>query len=129
MFKTVLCEYNNLGKRRPLCQCIVPQQQNAAGWHDRTADAVAASNDSLASAAKAVWGKECISSRTEPRPGLYMSETVCVLPGLKPSLQSDDCTRLPVVCVKSPPETQRQKRKNRNGVKLQEEYASDQKTH
>lgn len=54
------------------------QLQKALGWHYRTADVVAASNDLLASAAKAVQGMEFNSSRTGPRPGLCMSVCVCV---------------------------------------------------
>lgn len=45
-------------------------QQKALGWHYRTADVVAASSDLLASAAKALQGKEFTNSRTGPRPGL-----------------------------------------------------------
>lgn len=61
----------------------------------------------LASATKAVRGKECTSSGTGPRPGLYMTACVCVcvLLGLKPS---DDCSRVLSICLETEAERLKQ---------------------
>lgn len=54
---------------------------------------------------------------------------MCVLVSLKPSLQSDDCSPVPNVCLETPAERRIWKQRDCNRVKVHEEQESNQKTH